>query len=360
VRVRSLGFRPPTLALDAELEWILQRAFGPPAWMPKADVAGQKLVETALRLDVATRIAARQPRELLERELGSDAAHRLREQHFGAIARELMLERALERLLHHSEALGAPCILLKYAALRRMGVLRLGARLAGDLDVLVPQAKVHAFQALLLRNGYRDAGLPESHHQLPALQDPDGVWIEVHVHIPAVTLMPGGPFATADALIAASLTHSSGNALLAAPAIVAAHALAHGLAQHARAPHMYSPLKVFADLADLEAANEGALEGATAFLSAAMSREESTSARELTRALQRGDLEVAMNGGSGVLLRHALASQLDRRYAVRLRLRMLTQRGPTPLHFDRRRILLGLRRAWEMARSWTLSLRERD
>src|SRR5882724_5231932 len=67
VRVRPLGFRPPRLVLDAELEWVLQRALGPLAWTPRTPVCGQRLIDVALRLDVASRIASRHPRELLER-----------------------------------------------------------------------------------------------------------------------------------------------------------------------------------------------------------------------------------------------------------------------------------------------------
>src|SRR5450631_1765727 len=94
VRVRPLGFRPPRLVLDAELEWVLQRGFGPLAWMPRTPVSGQRLVDVALRLDVASRIAARHPRELLEREMGSKAAHRLREQYVGTVARGALLDHA--------------------------------------------------------------------------------------------------------------------------------------------------------------------------------------------------------------------------------------------------------------------------
>jgi threonine dehydratase len=139
--------------------------------------------------------------------------------------------------------------------------------------------------------------------------------------------------------------------------IVVAHAIAHGLVQHARAPHGYSPLKTFADLADLAQAGHGAFEQAGPFLTAAMTVDDLTSAITLARALQQGDLEAAMRGPSGVLLRHALASQLDRGYATRLLLRMLTQPGPTSVHLTAGRLLVLLREVWEGVRSWALSAR---
>ncbi|HWZ92722.1 MAG TPA: nucleotidyltransferase family protein [Polyangiaceae bacterium] len=357
--MRALGFRPPLFALDAELEWVLQRAFGALTWSPTSHLDGKTAVDAALRLDMAGRIAARQPRELLEKEMGSDAAQRLREQYIGIVAREALLEHALQQLLEQAQAAAVPCILLKYAALNRMGALRVGARSASDLDVLVPQASARHFQGLLVQNGYEEIGLPESAHQLPALQDRNGALIEVHVHVPAMTLGRGQPFATADDLIAAGLTRPSGSALLPDPAFIAAHALAHGLVQHARAPHMYSALKAFADLADLEQAGHGALEGLGVFLTAAMTQEDLTSALTLARALQRGDLETAMTGPPGVLLRHALASQLDRGYALRLRLRVLTHPGPTPLHLSAGRLLSALREAWHWARSLAPNSRKR-
>jgi putative nucleotidyltransferase-like protein len=360
VGVRALDFRPPTFKLDAELEWILRRAFGPTEWTPSGPISGQKLVNEALRLDVASRIAARQPRELLERELGSAAAQRLREQYVGTVAREALLDRALNLVLEQAEISRVPCILLKYAALSRMGILRVGARVASDIDVLVPQASAQQLQIALIRNGYRDVGLAESAHQLAGLQDPNGALIELHVHLPGVTLGPGQPFAGADDLISAGLTLQAGNALLPDPAIVTAHAIAHGLVQHARSPHGYSPLKTFADLADLEQAGHGAFELARVFLTTAMTDTDLTSALSLARALQRGDLDAAMYGSTGVFLRHALASQLDRGYATRLLLRMLTQPGPTSRHLTPGRLLTALREVWSLVYSRAATVGKQD
>jgi len=337
--------------LDAELEWILQRALGPLEWVPRRKLAGQRLVDAALRLDLASRIAARQPRELLEREMGAPAAHRLREQYVGTVARAALLDHSLDELLTRAKAANLECILLKYAALNRMGVLRVGSRSASDIDVLVPHQRAKEFQALLKESGYEDLGSRESSHQLPGLCDRSGVLVELHVHLPLVTLAPGQPFARAVDLLAAGLTVQSGSVLLPSASVVAAHAIAHGLMQHAQAPHMYSPLKTFADLADLQREKPDLVAQARAHLSGTMTPEDLTNVEALARALTQGDLEAAMAGGPGVILRHALASRLDHRYAIRLRLGTLIQWRGTSTRRNPAQFLKSLRAAWDWARS---------
>jgi Uncharacterised nucleotidyltransferase len=349
--MRPLGFRPPRLTLDADLEWVLQRAFGPSTWVPRAPVSGQRLVEFALRLDLAARIAARQQRELLEQEMGARAAHRMREQYVATVARGAVLDHALHQLLERAKASEVSCILLKYAALSRMGVLRVGSRVASDIDVLVPHDRARQFQAILKEKRYQDLGMPESSHQLPALRDPNGVLIELHLHVPLVTLPPGQRFAGADDLLAAGLAKQAHNALLPDAAIVAAHAIAHGLMQHARAPHMYSPLKTFADLADLQIVRPAVITQARSYLSRTMTANDLTSVQTLAGALADGDLETAMAAGPGLILRHALASQLDRRYAIRLRLGTLTPRRGMSVLRSPARLFRSLRAAWDWARS---------
>jgi hypothetical protein len=238
-----------------------------------------------------------------------------------------------------------------------MRALRPGARSASDIDILVPRASSRPFQEALLRNGYQEVGLPESAHQLAPLQDPNGGLLELHTHLPGISLGPGQPFFGADELIAAGLTLRAGNALLPSPAIMTAHALAHGLVQHANAAHMYSPLKTIADLADLQAAGHVAFEEAGPFLTGAMTESDLSHALALARALQQGDLVGAMSGSSGTLLRHALASQLDRGYAVRLRLRLLTHPGPASLHLTPSRVFAALRESWGWVRDQLKNLR---
>jgi hypothetical protein len=166
-----------------------------------------------------------------------------------------------------------------------------------------------------------------------------------------VTLAPGQPFARADDLLEAGLTVQAGNALVPDAAIVAAHAIAHGLMQHAQVPQVYSPLKTFADLADLQLAKPNVVEQARMYLSRTMTENDLTNVQALARLLPEGDLETAMRGGPGVLLRHALASQLDRRYAIGLRLGGLSQWRGTSVRRTPAQLLMSLRAAWEWFRS---------
>ena len=83
---------------------MLQRAFGPLEWASTRHVSEQRLVDVALRLDLAARIAARHPRKVVEREMGAKAAHRLREQYVGTVARGALLEHALSQLLTQARA----------------------------------------------------------------------------------------------------------------------------------------------------------------------------------------------------------------------------------------------------------------
>lgn len=352
VRVRPLGFRPPQVNLDAEVEWVLQRAFGPLEWLPTRHISGQRLVDVALRLDMAARVASRHPRALIEREMGSTAAHRLREQFVATVARSTLLDHALSELVSHAHAAKVPCVLLKYAALSRMGVLRIGSRAATDLDVLVPNAQAREFQAFLIGKGYQELGLPESSHQLAALQSSNGLLIELHLHVPLVTLAPGLPFAEVEHFQRAGLVFTTAdNALVPDLAVLAAHAIAHGLMQHAQVPQVCSPLKTFADLADLQLAKPGTVEKARGYLIRTMTAEDLTSVEALNRALQHGDLQAAMNGGAGVILRHALASQLDRRYAAWLRLGGLGRNRGTSVRRTPAQLYKSLRAAWHWLRT---------
>ena len=155
----------------------------------------------------------------------------------------------------------------------------------------------------------------------------------------------------AEDLISNELARASAGVLLPDAAIVAAHVLVHGFVQHARAPHAYSPLKVFADLADLEALGHRDLERAARFTTAALAPEDVLAALAVTRALGRGDLNEAQRGRGGPLLRHALASQLDARYALFLRLRGLVFPGLTPLDLSSAHALRAVRELWLRARA---------
>ena len=78
-----------------------------------------------------------------------------------------------------------------------------GRRPSSDLDLLVPEAKLDALQAELLRRGFTVAG-ERYEHQAPGLRHPDGGMVELHRVLPGVRLEPKRS-ATFDALAAAGL-----------------------------------------------------------------------------------------------------------------------------------------------------------
>jgi hypothetical protein len=136
--------------------------------------------------------------------------------------------------------------------------------------------------------------------------------------------------ATADDLAAAGLLVALGAlpgcAAAPAPAVTAAHVLVHGLAQHGWAPVSYPPLKMVADLVDLGwGGEEGPSLAARAvpWVEPEVAAAEVEAARRLALALAAGhDAAAWAAGASGeaLLLRHALAGQLDPGYARSLRL----------------------------------------
>jgi hypothetical protein len=86
-------------------------------------------------------------------------------------------------------------------------------------------------------------------------------------------------------------------------------------------------------------------------LSRTMTADDLTSVQTLARALHGGDLDTAMTGGSGIILRHAVASQLDRRYAIRLRLGSLTQGRGTSVPRSAAQFFRSLRVVWNWTRT---------
>jgi len=82
-----------------------------------------------------------------------------------------------------------------------------------------------------------------------------------------------------------------------------------------------------------------------------MTAQDLISVQTLARQLTNGDLVAAMQGGPGLLLRHALASQLDHRYAIWLRLDGLTRHQGTSVRRSPAQLFKALRNAWHWARS---------
>jgi hypothetical protein len=320
--VPSLDLRPPPIALDGAIAWVLVCAFGPLSSDHDLDRAGGEALALSKRLGLAPRIGGRVAKERLERDRGSAAAESFLHEHWETAAREGVLERAVARLSSVAHATGTPLVLLKHAALRAARITRPGFRRASDVDVLVPLKLTDGFHRALLREGYRLAGTRAYEHQLPALIDPDDVLIEIHRHIPGVRV--DASFATADELLSAGLVRPQNRGLIPDHAVLAAHAVAHGFLQNAGTLRTHSPFRVLADLCDLYASDPSALSRATRFLRRELHEDDLAALDVLTRLALSGNLADA-EGRPLELLRHCVASAVDENYGRSLSLRTVTQ-----------------------------------
>jgi Uncharacterised nucleotidyltransferase len=272
-----------------------------------------------------------------------------------------------ERVAAAAAPLGVRPVFLKLAALELAGLLAPGSREGCDLDVLVPAGRAAELQQALAGAGFRASPMPPYEHQLAALENADGV-VEVHRMLLGVRVA-GRRSATAEDLdregLLQALPALAGHAAaVPLPAVAAAHALVHGIAQHGWTPHAYSLLKMVADLVDLGFAGPDGpeLAGLAArWIARDVATEEVEAARRLCAALAAGTMGVASDagptraagvaraaGGDGeageaggdledwetsrapaaVLLRHALAGRLDPAYEESLRL-VLFRRVPS-------------------------------
>jgi hypothetical protein len=325
---RDLRFRPPALELGPAVRWMLLRAFAAAgAAAPAVDAAAALAV--CRRFDLACRVAARQGRPRLAAELGAAAAEGLARDRAAAVAGGLRLMALAGQVAAVAAPRDLPLVFLKFAALELGGALVPGSRTACDLDVLVPAGRAVELRDALAAAGFRASSMPAQEHQLAAMEGPGGV-VEVHCKMLGVRVA-GRRSATAEDLasqgLLAALPALPGRAAVPVPAVAAAHALVHGIAQHGWTPHAYSPFKMLADLVDLGfgAPGDGAalLRSIAAWTARDVAAAEVEAVRRLCAALAAGgDLEGWQRSpaGEAVLLRHALAGRLDPEYERSLRL----------------------------------------
>jgi hypothetical protein len=310
---------------------VLLRAFGPPG-ASAAPVDPTAVCRVAERLDLAARIGARAGRQSLESELGAGGALPLLARHHEAAARELALDALARELAAAAAGASVPAALVKFGALRAGGWLTPGSRLAADLDVLAPSGEAaERLQECLLARGFRPTGQPGHEHQLPSIDHPTLGAVEIHRHLPGVRAPGERRYATFEDLKAHGVLSRMSDAagapglLAPEPVVLAAHAMAHGLAQHGWAPGALPPFRSIGDLVDL---GLGGPEGdelvaeAAPWLEGTLSFEEVGAARELCRMLVEGRPEALEGSSAGALLgRHLLAGALDPVYRRSLALR---------------------------------------
>jgi Uncharacterised nucleotidyltransferase len=311
-------FAPPRIVIDDDVAWLLRAAFADRPGDNSHPGASPRALQLARRTELSGRVAKRFG-------LTSDTAR------LSALNRELLADYhnnlAVEALLAHAQAriatlaaqLGVPLIALKFAALRLSNVIIPGTRVTGDLDLLVPQSVAKEFWRALLDAGFSRTRTRAYPHQLEALADPYGAVVELHLHLPGVFV--DGRLATAPSLISRQLAFAgAGPIWLPDYGLLAAHAIAHALVQNRATPQSYSPLRMIADLQDLQRAQPNAVALAKSYLSPAL--------RPICDAL--ASLCDFLGGGvftgpdfegtsAQTLLWHCIAAREDERYAERLR-----------------------------------------
>lgn len=314
---------PPQLATGAELQWVFRRAFGPRGGTLAAPLP-TAVVPCASALGLAGRLCSRVPLPVLEAELGFAATRRLALLQLQVRGSNRLLAAALDHALQRARSLGLDVVPLKHAALWLAGRVREGERDARDVDLLVHPAGAPALWHSLQRDGYRPFDGETTGPHLPPLLSQSGACIELHDRLWGMnTSWAGGSLP--EALVRAGWVRENSphsRVLVPTRPFLIAHALVHGLVQHLTSPVDYAPVRVIADLIDLEAsvahADEvsrlaaGTLDGASVH-----------AALELTERLARGAALQDLPAAPGKLLAHLVGASLDAPYRRALRARRL-------------------------------------
>ncbi len=347
----ATGFRfaPPPLPASAELDWVLLRAFAPPA-ARAPEVVSEAAWEEAARLGLAPRIASRSDAALLAAELGEEVAGRFLAARRGAASTALRYEDLAGELAELCRAIGVSLVFLKGIALHLGEHTPPGARPFGDLDCLAGGEDATILWDALVERGFAAGAADANEQHLPPLAAPTWGVIDVHFALRGLWHPPGGWW-TGERLF----TESQVRALPALPgswvpkpAMLAAHALAHGLDQHGLAPGQHGLLRMAADLADLLPGEEEWNELAAAaapWLEPTLSPVEIGAARRLVLALRAGQppAGAALDEPAGLLLRHLVAAgrglygRAQRWRNLRLRLRRARERRQL-LRYIRRKL----------------------
>ena len=330
------GFRfdPPAVEVGPELRWVLWRAYGPAGegLGGSSDLDPARALELAGLFALGARIGARTPRDVLEAEIGAEAAGRIHDEYAAAAALCLVVGQVCREVAAAGAGLAIPMIFIKGAALQLEGTVAPGSREMSDVDVLVPMDGLRPLQEALIAAGCRPLDAPESEHQLQLLTHRTGLGIELHRNIPGLRVA-GGKAATAGDLIAGGLCRPAPGMpegyFVPTREVTLAHVLVHGLAQHGMAPRAYPMSRMLADVQDLALSDEDwqrFLGAAFSWILEDVSREEAEAVAALARRLGAGEDPVTVARGNDPparLLRHLVAGAMEERYVRAMRLRNL-------------------------------------
>lgn len=316
----TLAARPahPPVALTAEIRWVLLRAFAPSQAAAPAHVQGAEVAALARDLGLVERIGARVPGGRLASELGRDVARELAVSRLQVLAGVNRLCHLIPELAAAAAEASVPLVFLKFAGLYVGGYLAEGSRAAADIDVLVPERDVaRATQMLTARGFFESTTTLADHHHAPPLHDREGRVVELHTRLPGLRAPGQRRFAGYDTLRAAGgLEPAPGlgpGCHVLRRDLLAAHALAHGFAQHGGAD-VYPVTRALADVIDvLPLGHRAAGLDAAPWVAAELPSAKLRVLLGLCDALEQGDLD-SLDDECQALLQHVLASALDADY----------------------------------------------
>jgi hypothetical protein len=248
------------------------------------------------------------------------------------MARGLAIEATQRQVLAVAQTEKTPLVLLKFAALHAKRRVTVAKRAACDLDLLLSPLDVPRLADVLIDQGYQKPNLHSPPHQPIVLKSPMGATIELHVHLPYVRTRTAGPFAGFESLRDADLLEpyqpDNSFAYLPKDALLIAHIIAHGLAQHGFEPKTYPLWRMVADLFDLDvAATHFSESPAFSLISTDVSVAEVNGLSHLLTVLGDGGAEALWPEDSGAarLLRHFVLAPVDEHYQARVLLRRMKQ-----------------------------------
>jgi hypothetical protein len=323
VRSDSFRFSPPRFDLPAEVAWTLLAAFSPTKLRSAEHLDRDKILECSHLLALGERIASRHSADVLTVAIGHAATKSLIARQRRTAGRSLLLIELARMIADCAKRLGTPIALLKGLALLVTEISPVGSRDIYDVDALVSGCKAQPLAEALLEQGLEQSDIHESSQHLPALIHPRMGVAEIHVSLRELRIDSDTDARFEDLESRSLLTPAPdpGNCLVPQRHLMAAHSLAHGIAQHGRSPQGYPFLRMLADLQDIGARSDDfgdILEAAYPFLRQTVSERELAAVLELERSLRQG--RVPTEGDGAALVRHTVAGYLFPEYERSLKI----------------------------------------
>lgn len=248
-------YRPPRIALDPALEWVIARSFGPvPAVASSEPIDGLAALAFARQLNLSARIASRCPLHLLDAEIGPSAAVEMTVDFYSVARRTRALAGVCKRIHIIADEMGIPVVFLKGMAGYLSGMTLAGRRPIADVDVVAPTSHARELHKRLITVGFIQVGRDHPMHHLGQLADRNGLQIEIHEHL-EVPVKADRTAVTVEMLVREGLTEIARGegwpALVPIPAYHVAYAFHHALVQdREKADFPVTFSRLLQDLAD--------------------------------------------------------------------------------------------------------------